>query len=176
MKQLAESSVAEELQSANEAETRLRIIDEVLALLGWDKSEYNPERATSNNTFTDYLLTTDGERKLIVEAKRAGVIQPFDRAVTQSQYKNSILYNHFGDQMQALLEQCRRYSSDCGVPFAVATTGVVWIVLVCFKPGVDWGRVNALVFHSLDDISDRFNEFYALLSRDAVKKIPLANS
>ena len=41
---------------ANEAKTRLLIIDEVLKILGWDSSEFNPEAHTSTNGYIDYLL------------------------------------------------------------------------------------------------------------------------
>lgn len=40
------------IQKANEANTRLLIIDEVLKSLGWNPDEFNPETHTSSNGCT----------------------------------------------------------------------------------------------------------------------------
>ena len=57
MYELAASDLAQQLRRANEATTRLRIIDEVLDMLGWPKVDDHPERATSTRGYTDYLLS-----------------------------------------------------------------------------------------------------------------------
>ena len=149
--------------------TRLLIIDEVLSILGWSKIEYDPERSTSTGTYTDYRLTLDGESRLIVEAKRIGVIQPLPKTLQRPEYANSFLFNSCGPELKSLLQQCRDYCTDCGLPYAVATTGEVWIVLISFRTGVEWGKLRSFVFHSLDDVAQRFAEFYGLLARESVK-------
>jgi len=166
---LAGSDLAQQLRGANEAATRLLVIDKVLAILGWQEHEYNPERVTSTGACTDYLLTTEDKPRLIVEAKRWWLILPLPRPIQNPAYQNSFLWSSCGAEMQDLLEQCRRYCSDCGVPYALATTGEIWVVLIGFRSGVEWGKLRSFVFHSLDDVARRFAEFNGLVSREAVK-------
>jgi len=173
IRQLAQESIVEQLSKSNEAETRLLLIDRVLAILGWPLDEYKPEQATSNGGYTDYRLTIDGHPRLIVEAKRFGLNLPLPKTLSQPQYKNSFLSKSCGDDITALLDQCRRYCSDCGVRYAVATTGKVWIILVGFIDGLAWGNLQSFVFHSLADVATRFSLFYDLISRDAVRRSSL---
>lgn len=157
-------------EKMNEAETRLLIIDEILGILGWSKYEYNPELPTSEPSgYTDYRLSVDGQPRLIVEAKRRGLLQPLSKPIRHPQYENSFLYNNCGSEMKSLLEQCRKYCASCGLLHAVATTGDIWIILLTFKRGVEWGDLKALVFHSLEDVLARFSDFYGLISREAVR-------
>lgn len=166
---LLNTNIVDKLKGANEAETRLLIIDEVLAILGWSKEEYCPERSTSTGGYTDYALSIDGEVRLIVEAKRIDYLIPFPKALKNSEYTNKYLISNCGEEIKLLLEQAKTYCFDQGVPYAVATTGDIWIILsAVFKPGVKWGELRSFVFHSLEDIKLRFLEFYGLLSREAV--------
>jgi GTPase SAR1 family protein len=169
MQELIKSNPVKQLQGANEAKTRLLIIDEVLSLLGWSKNEYEPEQATSTRSYTDYRLTIEGQPRLIVEAKRIGVVNPLPKSIQRPEYFNSFLYNNYESEMTMLLKQCQDYCVQCGVPYALATTGEVWIILIGFKHGIEWGKLKSFVFHSLDDIFQRFGSFYGLVSREAIK-------
>ncbi|GHO53261.1 hypothetical protein [Ktedonobacter robiniae] len=169
MNLLVESEVIRKLQGANEAKTRLLIIDEVLSILGWSKDEYEPEQVTTIKSYTDYRLTIDGQPRLIVEAKRVGAVNPLPKNIQSRQYANSFLFNNYGPEMKMLLDQCINYCIHCGIPYALATTGEIWIVMPCFKLGEEWGKLKSLVFHSLKDIRNKFGEFYGLLSREAIK-------
>lgn len=71
---LIDSGIAQQLENANEAQTRLLLVNEILGLLGWAEAEYNPEKATSTGSYTDYMLTIDGNPRLIVEAKRMSIL------------------------------------------------------------------------------------------------------
>jgi predicted type IV restriction endonuclease len=44
------------LTEANEAKTRLLIIDSILESLGWLKDDFNPEHPVQHVGFTDYLI------------------------------------------------------------------------------------------------------------------------
>ena len=167
MDKLVKSDLVNKLRGANEAMVRLLIIDEVLNILGWDKHEYQLEKVTSNGGYTDYRLSIENQPRLIVEAKRLGTVEPFPRSIQQSQYSNSYLYNRCGPELKELFDQCSGYCAQCGVPYALATTGEVWIILLGFKYGTEWGKLKAFVFHSLEDILKRFNDFYGLVSREA---------
>lgn len=169
LRALIQSDDVRKLRGANEAATRLLIIDQVLEILGWPKADFNPEYHTTTG-YTDYLLAIEGRHRLIVEAKRLGLISPLPRTIQNPEYMNSFLWGSCGPEMQDLLDQCRRYCIDCGVPYALATTGEVWIVLVGFRSGVEWRNLRSVVFHSLEDVATRFSDFYGLVSRDAVKE------
>ena len=169
MNRLVKSDLVNKLRDANEATVRLLIIDEVLNVLGWDKNEYQPEQVTSKGGYTDYRLSIENQPRLIVEAKRIGTIEPFPKSIQQPQYSNSYLYNRCGPELKELLDQCSGYCAQCGVPYALATTGEVWIILLGFKYGTEWGKLKAFVFHLLEDILKRFNDFYGLVSREAVR-------
>ncbi len=169
MRVLVNSNIIKQLQGANEAKTRLLVVDEVLNTLGWPKNEYEPEQVTPVGTYTDYRLTLEGQPRLIVEAKRVGVITPLPKAIQRPEYANSFLFTNYGPEMTSLLQQCQGYCVHCGVPYAVATTGEVWIILIGFKFGVEWGKLKSVVFHSLEDVFHRLGEFYGLVSREAIK-------
>ncbi len=169
MQDLVKSDLARRIKGANEAKTRLLLIDEILDILGWPKMDFNPEEATSTGGYTDYRLTIDNAPRLIVEAKRIGLVEPLPRSIQNSDYANSFLSSSCGAEMQLLLQQCQSYCIACGLPYAVATTGDIWIIMVGFKYGVEWGKIRSLFFHSLEDIAQRFSEFYGLISREAVE-------
>jgi hypothetical protein len=169
MKHLVGSDLVNTLRGENEATVRLCMIDEVLSLVGWQKHDYKPERITSTGRYTDYRLSIENQPRLIVEAKRIGAIEPFPKSIRLPQYTNSFLYYRCGSDMKALFDQCLAYCAQCGVPYAIATTGELWIVLLGFKYGTEWGKLRAFVFHSLEDIAERFHDFYGLISREAVR-------
>jgi predicted type IV restriction endonuclease len=169
MWQLVNDPLVARLQEANEAETRLLVVDRVLNILGWPLEDYKPEEAVAGGGFTDYRLTIDGQQRLIVEAKRIGRILALPKTLKSNQYSNSFLMKSCGEEVTALLDQCLTYCQRCGLRYAVATTGQVWIVLVGFLDGLEWGNLHSYVFHSLEDAANRFSVFYDLISRDAVK-------
>ena len=169
VQELIKSEIARKIKGANEAKTRLLLIDEMLDILGWPKLDFNPEETTSTGGYTDYRLTISSESRLIIEAKRIGLVEPLPRSIQNPSYSNSFLYSSCGPEMQLLLRQCQSYCIACGLPYVVATTGDIWIIMVGFKYGVEWGKLRSFFFHSLEDIAQRFSEFYGLISREAVE-------
>jgi len=169
MWQLVNDPAVGRLQEANEAETRLLLVDRVLGILGWPADEYKPEAPIAGGGYTDYRLTVDRQQRLIVEAKKYGRILPLPKVLKGQQYSNSFLIKSCGEELTALLDQCLKYCQRCGIRYAVATTGSVWIVLVGFVDGLEWGNLHSYVFHSLEDAATRFSLFYDLISRDAVR-------
>ncbi len=168
LQELIAEDIVCQLRGTNEATTRLRLVDEVLALLGWRKEDYNPELPTTAGDYTDYRLSIDGVHRLIVEAKKVGRVNPPSNPLRKSEYENGYLHKNCGKEMTDLLDQCLKYSMSSGIRYAVATTGDAWIVLVNFLDGFDWHKLRAVVFHSLEEVYQRFDEFYKLISRNAV--------
>lgn len=66
-------NVSSLIHTANEATTRLLLIDEILILLGWKKEDFNPEYNCQQAGFADYALSINKIPRVIVEAKRIGV-------------------------------------------------------------------------------------------------------
>ena len=81
MGKLVSSGIVNQIHNANEAKTRLMIIDTVLDILGWSKDEYEPELATELGNYTDYRLIIEGQPRLIVEAKRIGIFNALPRTI-----------------------------------------------------------------------------------------------
>ena len=98
MEKLLDKDFAGRLQDANEAKTRLLVVDEVLQILGWAKEEYNPEEKTSVGGYTDYLLTIGGQPRLIVEAKRYGIVDPLPVNLHRPEYYNSSLFKNCAER------------------------------------------------------------------------------
>jgi GTPase SAR1 family protein len=168
IEELINGDIAKRIKNANEATTRLLLINKILNILGWSDNDFNPEEPTITG-FTDYILKINDQPKLIVEAKRYGSIKSLPKLVRNKSYNNSSLHKICGNEMKLVLDQCRRYCSNEGVRFAVATTGDMWIIMMGYRTGMNWKSLDSLVFHSLDDIYKRFAEFYGLLSKEAVK-------
>ncbi|MDO9117567.1 MAG: hypothetical protein Q7U39_06395 [Nitrospira sp.] len=70
------------LSDANEAETRLKVIDKVLKeVLGWHEEDLTVEERCSEDSktvFADYIVRT-ATTSLIVEAKKLGRHSPYQR-------------------------------------------------------------------------------------------------
>ncbi len=156
------------LSDANEATTRIQIIDEVLRkVLGWDLTDMEVEERVSEDgstTFADYILRT-ANTKIIVEAKKIG--KAFNLPLKHSSLKLGGVLSE-GDAGEAT-RQVRDYCRKKSIPFAVATNGDSWIIFPAVRTdGISFDDTNARIFKNLDDIKERLVEFWELLSRQRV--------
>ncbi|WP_201067112.1 MULTISPECIES: AAA family ATPase [Thiorhodovibrio] len=130
--------------------------------LEWPFSDFRAERHHENG-FSDYLLYVKDNPALIIEAKRLGVI---DVATAE---KSRVRYLKVsGSSLKSALpgiEQAASYATPNGLPLAVLTDGITWIVFKTFIPGFNYKNKEAIVFPSLDAVLDDFSLFYDLLSR-----------
>lgn len=106
----------QEALQANEAATRAVLIDPILRSLGWDTG--NPSMVEVEKGFTqarvDYaLLDSNGEIRVIVEAKRLGA--------------------NLSDQSTIL--NIVNYAFTSGVRDIVLTDGIIWHHFTAFEPG-----------------------------------------
>lgn len=157
------------LAEANEAETRLKLIDRVIfEVLGWSHDDVQVENRVSEDgktQFADYVVTT-GFSSLVIEAKRVG------RADLVVEDKRKVLLDRrivSGDTGEAI-KQARDYGRKLSIPFAVVTNGDQWIIFPAVRiDEVSFESSSAVIFPSLNSILERdFSDFYDLLSRDAV--------
>ena len=161
---------AQELAQANEAKTRLLVIDEVLVALGWPKESFAPETRTSEGTYIDYLVTLDRLPRFVVEAKRLGhTFAPSTKRLRQTEYLLSYMRQAFGSPFADVLRQAEAYCREVPVPFAVLTNGAEWILTqVQPPPGVGEERLKCYYFGNLFDDSPNLDLMWELLSASAV--------
>ncbi|HGM4957412.1 TPA: P-loop NTPase fold protein [Serratia liquefaciens] len=157
------------LSSANEAETRLKVIDQILfEILKWTKDDVSIETRVSEDgktTFADYLIKT-ASTAFIIEAKKIGETfktKQFDRRL---KLNNNNLEGAFGDAIIQARDYCRKLS----IQFAVVTNGEQWIIFPANRTDqVSFNSSYAIVFNGLQSaLKDDYTEFYDLLSRKAV--------
>ena len=148
----------EALFNANEAKTRLLIIDKTLNILHWNDDDFNPEETAGTIGFTDYLLKIDGNPRLIVEAKRTSQTFRIPRSkLKRYTYKLGYLRNQFGGAVHEVIEQAAAYGQENSVPYAILTNGAEWILAqVALSPG--FTNLNDLsCFYFGNIFSDDFN-------------------
>ncbi len=158
-----------QLANANEAETRKKLIDEILeGLLGWTPDDMSYEERISEDgttTYADYILRT-ANTPLLIEAKRMG--RTFDTGPSKRRRTLSgpILDGEVGDAIRQARDYCRKKN----IPYAVVTNGGQWIVFPAVRTDeVDFHASSALVFDSLEStLGEDFEYFTSLLSRDGV--------
>lgn len=158
------------LRNANEADTRAKVIDHVLAAVGWPHSDVRREAASGSGDFLDYELWAPSEPWLVVEAKRAG--RTFDlssagRRRADTRLRNiTTLISQGGNELRDVLKQAATYCNDRGIPLACVTNGYQWL----FFRGLSaqrcaWNRGTALVFDGPTDIMAHFEAFFGALGR-----------
>lgn len=156
-----------ELANASEAETRFKVIDWMLQkVLGWLDDDIVPEdRAPLDGQtgFIDYNLNATATH-IVVEAKKA---QSF---TLPSNRKAGVLKGFLAEgEVGDAIRQARSYCIAKSAQFAVVTNGSAWIVFPAFRTdGVPLEDTQAVIFRSLEDIQERFVEFWELLSRQRV--------
>lgn len=157
------------LHSANEAETRKKLIDRVLEqVLGWTDDDISYEERVSEDgstTFADYIIRT-ADISILIEAKRIG--KSFSLVPDKKKVKlsGSFLHGETGDAIKQAREYCRKKS----IPFAVVTNGSQWVLFPAVRTdSVSFSDSNAIIFDSIERaLGEELAEFTDLLSRSGV--------
>ncbi len=156
------------LNEANEAETRLKVIDHVIyEVLGWTHADVKPEERVSEDratTWADYVLRT-GMTAIVIEAKKAGATFDNVPTVRRALLNTKLVSGALGEA----IIQAREYARKLSIPFAVVTNGDSWIVFPATRTDqVQSKDSSAIIFHNLQSaLEDDYAEFHELLSRDA---------
>ncbi|WP_154716435.1 hypothetical protein [Sterolibacterium denitrificans] len=157
------------LGEANEAATRLKVIDRILRdILQWEDEDINPEERVSEDgktTFSDYVLRT-ANTALVVEAKKAAA----NFVVASNARKQKLNAAFVSGELGDAIIQARDYARKLGIEFAAVTNGAIWVIFPAQRHDVvRFNESYAFVFPSLESaLHDDFQEFVSLLSRDAV--------
>lgn len=157
------------LQDANEAETRKKVIDQVLEnVLGWKDEDISYEERVSEDDetkYADYIIKT-ADISILIEAKRIG--KTFDTVPDKKKVKltRQIVNGETGKAIIQARDYCRKKS----IPFAVVTNGSQWIIFPAVRTDqVSFADSTAIIFDSLErTLGEEINYFQTLLSRDGV--------
>lgn len=155
-----------QLFEANEAETRLKVIDEIVFnVLGWTKADVTVEERVSEDgstTFADYIIRT-ATTAVLIEAKRASTTFALPTKKVRLRLGGVLSEGEVGQAIR----QARDYCRSKGIPFGAVTNGSSWVVFPAARTDqVAFEDSEARVFRDLEDVSSRFVEFWELLSRE----------
>lgn len=165
------------LEEANEAETRLKVIDKVIFdVLEWTHEDVTVEERVSEDggtTYADYVIRT-ANAAIVVEAKKGGVAFETITKNRRMKLSRSNLDSKLGEAIIQARDYCRKLS----IQFAVVTNGEQWVIFPANRVDqVKFHESNALVFNSLQSaLIDDFSDFHGLLSRTAIVNSSLENS
>lgn len=168
-KKLLDAHTKLRLADANEAETRLKLIDRIVFdVLGWTTDDVTVEDRVSEDgkiQFSDYLVKT-AFSTFLIEAKKIGISElslPNKRKETLGR---RVVTGETGEA----IKQARDYARKLSVPFAIVTNGSQWIVFPATRTdNVSFEQSSAIIFPSISSVlSSDYEEFVNLLSREAV--------
>ncbi|WP_375506961.1 hypothetical protein [uncultured Nostoc sp.] len=151
-----------------EQDARFQVIDRILTeVLGWERAEILTEPHTDSG-YIDYLITSTGRSRLVVEAKRTSKLLIDTRQPGMAWYKVG------GSALQSAangLNQAKRYCTDKAVLFCALTTGFEWIGFWALRTdGTPPSEGKAIVFPNLESIQQNFATFYDVFSREGILK------
>ncbi|WP_437975007.1 P-loop NTPase fold protein [Sorangium sp. So ce295] len=156
----------------NEAATRLRFIDRILAeVLGWPRSQLNPETyvgQVKEKQWLDYHLVAGESSRLVVEAKRLGKTFNFEPKKRTRRVSLQSLRTAHSPALGTVIKQATGYCQKTGTINFVVTNGTQWIASIASWPNIPESKIDALVFHDLDEILGNLREFVEALGPDAI--------
>jgi hypothetical protein len=164
------------LSDANEAETRLKVINHIIYdVLGWTHADVKPEERVSEDgatTWADYVLRT-GMTAIVVEAKKAGAA--FDNVpnIRRALLSSKLVSGSLGEA----IIQARDYARKLSIPFAAVTNGNSWVIFPATRTDqVPFKDSSAIIFSNLKSaLEDDYTDFFELISRDATINGSLEN-
>jgi predicted type IV restriction endonuclease len=150
---------------ANEAATRLKVVDHVLRdILGWSDADIHPEEHVSEDgkhTYADYVLRT-ANIGVVVETKKIGAAFEINNTPRKIRLTASFVQGLVGDA----IIQARDYCRGLGVDFAVVTNGDAWVIFPAQRhDSVRFQDSTAIVFSNLESaLRTDSQEFRELLT------------
>jgi hypothetical protein len=160
-------------REANEAKTRLSVINAVLVAVGWPDVDIEVEVPSGAGDFLDYELYAQDQPWMVLEAKRAGqTFELSDGTKRAGSHLRTIssLQSQGGSALREALKQAATYCNDRSIPLACVTNGFQWI----FFRGLSskrqsWTAGSALVFGSREDVVARFDDFFVSVRSRALQ-------
>jgi GTPase SAR1 family protein len=146
----------------NESDTRSKIIDNYLInVLGWSENDIKREGHLDTGFF-DYKINCPAT-SFVIEAKRN-----YKEFVLPSSHNKVKLKTILKENID-VITQIRSYCGDIGLQYGIITNGRQFIVAKFYNSdGKDWKDNDCLIFHSIEDIENRFVEFYENTSKFSI--------
>lgn len=146
----------------SESDTRSKVIDFMLInVLGWQEGDIKRE-GYSDAGYYDYRVSAN-KFAFVVEAKKGFV--NFQIPITAKRAKLSTLVKGNGD----IITQIRDYAVEEGLQYGIITNGKQFIVgKFVNDDGTKWKNNSCVLYNGLEDVENRFIEFYDLLSKSSV--------
>lgn len=153
-----------------EADTRLKIIDRILAeVLSWPLASIHAEKHAEGG-YADYACTVDGRFRLVLEAKQDGRSLGVEGREAGNTYRlNGAVFR--GASADEGIGQCIRYCGSKNAELACVTNGREWIIFRGNRigDGLDTRQGMGFVFPNLVAVEENFALFYSLMSYEAAK-------
>jgi hypothetical protein len=153
--------------NVTEADTRAKVIDRILRdVLGWPEASITREQHADRG-YMDYVLTIQGRRYAVVEAKREGrtFVLPKGSENKSLKLSGTLITDK---EIKEAIHQVRGYCDDEGIRYGLASNGYTWIVFRAIREDMPWRDGSARVFGSLESIGENFTDFWNLLSYEAI--------
>jgi len=159
----------------NEAETRFKIIDEILEkFLKWPKSNSAVEFFVEGNR-ADYILKNNANKPiLIIESKKQGVYFELPTNVNFSKNFQKISIDKLitDDNIREAINQVKEYCEDLLCQYGAITNGLVWIIFKITptnqKP---WKKLPAFVIKNLDFFESDYTTAINLLGYTSMTEL-----
>jgi energy-coupling factor transporter ATP-binding protein EcfA2 len=152
----------------NEAETRAKIIDFILRdCLGWNE-KFIVRENPNDSGYSDYELQIDKIPVLVIEAKKSGEYFEIPVTMTSRSYKISGSISTTKNLMNAF-NQVRNYCNEIGCKYAAVFNGYQLVLFSAITIGKTWKEGFCIVYRSLDEIKNNFNNFWNTLAFENVK-------
>ena len=156
-------------ESLSETDTRCKVIDFVLKdVLGWQESAIKREpHVQESNRYIDYLLSTT-RAAYVVEAKRSDALFKLPSTTNRRVFKiGGVLWED--KLLKDAILQASKYAQSKGVSFCCVSNGSQYVFYRSQNDlGVSFLDQNAVVFSSIQDVIEHFNDFYNCLSFESV--------
>ena len=158
------SEVISDLNSIlSEEDSKIKIINRVFTeCLGWGFNDIKAETKHENG-YSDYIFCVSDTPQFVVEAKRVGKLDV--EVATKDTIKHLKLNGSALKKCNDGIDQAFSYASPNGLPLAVLTDGLIWVIFKIHIPGENYKNKQGIIFPSLDSIKNNLSSFFELLSK-----------
>jgi hypothetical protein len=145
----------------NEADTRHRVIDEVLhSVLAWPKAQVRCEQYVSSG-YADYVLYDKSDRPItIIEAKRSGTFFELPGNMVNNAKSTLIPLKRLltSPTIRQAVDQVMKYLPEVGCNMAAITNGSAYIFFRAFVRGRSYKDLHAYVIPQLSFFAEHYTE------------------
>lgn len=164
-----------DIQSLNEAETRFKIVDEILEkFLKWPKIDTAVEVKIEGNR-ADYILKGKNQRPLlIIETKKAGVYFELPTTINISKNFQKITIDKLisDENIHSAILQVKEYCEDLICQYGAITNGIVWIIFrVTNSNQKPWKKLPAFVIKDLNFFEKDYTTAINLLGYTSIVEL-----